>query len=512
MRRLRALAAPLAVDLPLAGLVLVARWRLPATPGDDAAIVLAVVRNALAGYGPHLDPGSGDAVLSTLLWPAGVGALVAAGLSPLAALGALGLAAELLLVLVVRRLGETLSGSRAAGALAAAALATHPVLLLPALAGMETALVLALVAAGTLARARGDLTAAAGAAAVLPWLRFDSASAAAILLASSARAACRRGEHRAVVAGGAVAAGAFAAQWSTFGSWLPGSVTAKAATGGAGLEGAAAVALEFARAAAGRSAYWLVEATPHLLLVPAALAGLVRLGRERERRRRFAPLGLWAGVYVALFVGSGRAYATNFPWYFAPPLLPLAVLAAIGTAPLLGRVARLAPALAQALPALVVAGVGLGVAGPVERSLVRVERSFTDHRERAYAAAALWLARHGPAASVASNEIGTLAWRSPPGTAIVDLFGLSRRPAERGVDGVALALARRPEAIVTRIDFRWRRAIEAADPDGWIWVRAGSIDLGLEPQLARRLEPHAAELTRIYRELGRAGGAPQPVR
>ena len=59
MPRLRALAAALAVDLPLAGLVLLARLRLPTSPGDDAAIVLAVVRNALAGLGPHLDPGSG---------------------------------------------------------------------------------------------------------------------------------------------------------------------------------------------------------------------------------------------------------------------------------------------------------------------------------------------------------------------------------------------------------------------------------------------------------------------
>src|SRR5690606_39206570 len=101
----------------------------------------------------------------------------------------------------------------------------------------------------------------------------------------------------------------------------------------------------------------------------------------------------------------------------------------------------------------------------------------------------------------ASNEIGTLAWHLGPETSIVDLFGISRRPGERGVDGVELALTRRPEAIVTRIDFRWRRRIEAADPDGWVWVRAGSIDLGLEPELARRLEPHADELTRIYRRL-----------
>jgi hypothetical protein len=352
----------------------------------------------------------------------------------------------------------------------------------------------------------------AAAAAVLPWARFDGALAAAVLFVAAARAAKGRGERLAVAAGGAVAAAAFVAERLAFGGWLPGSVTAKAATGGAGLAGAGAVAREFAAATVGRSAYWLVEATPHLLLLPLAAWGAVCLARDRVLARRFAPLGAWAALYLASFVVSGRGYATNFPWYFTPPLLALAVLAAVGAAPLLGRIVRAAPRSAGALPALAVVVVAAGVAVPVERALDRVEASFTAHRERAYAAAALWLAQYGPAASVASNEIGTLAWHSPPGTAIVDLFGLSRRSAERGIDGVELALRRRPQAIVTRIDFRWRRAIEAADPDGWVWARAGSIDLGLEPDLARRLEPRAEELTRIYRELGRADGAGPALR
>lgn len=512
MVRNRALVADLAVDLPLAALAVAARLRLPASPGDDACIVLAVVRNALAGLGPHLDPGSGDAVLSTFLWPAGIAALVAAGVPALAALGALGMLSELVFVLLVRRLATALAGSRAAGALAAAALATHPVLLLPALAGMETTLVTALVAAGALAAARREWLPVAVAAAALPWARLDAALASLVLLAFAARAARTRSERLAAGAGAAVAAAAFLTHRLVFGTWLPASVTAKAATGGSGLEGAAAVALEFGRATIGRSAYWLVEATPHLLLVPLAAWGGLRLARDPGLRSRFAPLGLWALAYVAAFVVSGRGYAVNFPWYFAPPLLALAVLAAIGAAPALARAARRHSTVAAVLPAAVVLAVGLGVARPVERALARVEGSFTAHRERAYAAAALWLGRYGPAASVASNEIGTLAWLSPPGTAIVDLFGLSRRPEERGVDGVALALARRPEAIVTRIDFRWRREIEAADPDGWVWVRAGSIDLGLEPSLARRLEPRAGELTQIYQGLGRAAGAPPAVR
>lgn len=506
--RLRSLAAGLAVDLPLVALAVATRIRLALPPGDDAYIVLAVVRNALAGLGPHLDPDSGDAVLSTLLWPLLLAALSVVGLAPVAALGLLSLLSEIALALVVWRLGEALSGSRAAGALAAAALITNPVLLLPALSGMETPLVLALVAAGALAVARDRPAAAAVAIALLPWSRFDAALAALVLAAFAVRTP--RGllaSSRWRLAAGALAgASSFVAHRAVFGFWLPASVTAKAAAGGVGADGAVAVAREFARAMAGESAYWLVEPTVHLLLVPLAVWGAIRLVRCSELGVRAAPLVIWSALYVTAFVASGRGYAVNFPWYFAPPLLGVACLAAAGAAPALEALGRGLRKLSPTLPAAVALGVGLLAAPRVEDGIERVRASFVAHRERAYAAAALWLDRYGRPSSVASNEVGTLAWHLGPETSIVDLFGLSRRPGERGVDGVALALARRPEAIVTRIDFRWRRAIETADPDGWVWVRAGSIDLGLEPALARRLEPHAGELTRIYRGLGSAGG------
>jgi hypothetical protein len=379
---------------------------------------------------------------------------------------------------------------------------------------METGLVLALVAVGAVAVARDRPGAAAVAIALLPWARFDAALAALVLALFAARTPLgrRAGSRRRLAAGTAAGASAFVVHRAVYGLWLPASVTVKAATGGAGPEGAAAVAREFARAAAGESAYWLVEPTPHLLLVPLAIWGAIRAVRSPELRSRAAPLTAWGALYVAAFVASGRDYAVNFPWYFAPPLLVLVSFAAVGAAPVLDAVSRRARVASPAVPAAVALAVALLAAPRVDAGIARVRASFVAHRERAYAAAALWMSRYGRPASVASNEVGTLAWYLGPETAIVDLFGLSRRPEERGVDGVQLALARRPAAIVTRIDFRWRREIEAADPDGWVWVRAGSIDLGLEPALARRLEPHAGDLTRIYRELGRTDGAPQAVR
>lgn len=94
--------------------------------------------------------------------------------------------------------------------------------------------------------------------------------------------------------------------------------------------------------------------------------------------------------------------------------------------------------------------------------------------------------------------MGALAWFAPPGTAIVDLFGIARPPATRGLSWLELVDREGPEAIVSRIDFRYRRELEAARPDRYVWARFGALDLGLAPELASRLEPHSDEMRRLY--------------
>jgi hypothetical protein len=174
-------------------------------------------------------------------------------------------------------------------------------------------------------------------------------------------------------------------------------------------------------------------------------------------------------------------------------------LAAVGLAGIFRRGERGAGRAWATLAAPAVAlGVWLTVAPSAGAALARVRASFTAHRERNYAAVATWLGRHGAARSIAGNEIGTLGWFSPPGTEIVDLVGLSRRPDERGLDALELVRRRRPDAVVTRLDFPYRRALEAASPGAFLWVRAGSLDVGLTPAAAARLEPHRDELARIY--------------
>jgi hypothetical protein len=527
-----------------AAAVLAGWWRFRLPPCDDAFIVLTAVRNALAGAGAHLVPAHGDAVLSTLLWPLLVGLGAGIGLDPVVALRAAGVLGELFLALAVVGLGRDLARTEpdgesgpagrsevwgwTVGALTATALVTHPVLVLVDRGGMETAWVMAVLAAATLALSRRRIGWVAACVALLPWLRFDAALAAAVFGFAALRVAGRRDRLR-LVAAAVAAAGAFLAERLLFGVWLPDSVTAKVAAGAASSSGAAAVATGFAAATIGRAAYWLIRPSVHLVLWLPAWAGVVRIAREPALRRRLAPLVVWTVAYVGAFAGSGNAYATNFPWYFAPPLLTLTALAAAGLGLLPAAWRRLRPraerspaaaeepgagprrGLAAAAPALAALAVWLAASPGLEAGLARVRGSFTAYRERSYAAVATWLAAYGPARSIASNEVGTLAWFSPADTEIVDLVGLSRAPADRGRGWEELVAERPPDAIVTRIDFRYRRRLEATAPGSRVWVRAGALDVGLTPELAQRLAPRRGELEAIYRAVD-LERAPSPAR
>jgi len=507
--------AALAVDGALIVVSLAVRWWAPLSPCDDAFIVLAAARSALAGGGLHLLPDGSDAVLTTLAWPLLVAGPLALGAAPAAALALPGVASELLLALIVRRLVQRISGSLLAAAVVCALLVTHPVLRLASQGGTETPLFLALGAAAALALARpGAPPALAICAGLLPWVRFDGLLPAAVFLGVGFRTwrASRRA-RRWLLAGALLAGLAPLGHRLLQGAWLPATIGAKALHGGeASLSGASAVALEFVRATAGMSAYWLIAPSIHVLLVPLALWGAHRWCRGLAKDAATLATVLWSLFHSAAFILSGRAYATNFPWYFVPPLLGLVVLAAHGARPSSEKLeASGAGAHARTwLPAALVLVVFLAALPSLRSGFSRVRESFTAHRERAYAAAAIWLGRSGPAASVASNEIGTLAWYSPPGTEIIDLFGLARRPDERALDWLDLVRRRRPEAVMTRIDFRYRREIEAALPTEYFWARLGALDLGLRADRAAHYARFQEELPRLYFEV--EPGARPPLR
>jgi len=334
---------------------------------------------------------------------------------------------------------------------------------------------------------------------LVAWTRVEGTALAALLLGLEAwRRRGSRSSPAPVAAGALLALAAPVAHRLLFGEWLPATLAAKAAAGAPSLAGAGRVALEMARAPLGMSAYWLVTPSVHAAFALVALAGAVRCLRDPELRLRAAPALLPGLAHGAIFVLAGRAYATNFPWYFAPPLVAVAALTAIGARGALerlaGRTQRWRPAL---VPALVLA-CALLAASTLVPAFGRVSASFAAHRERAYAAAAIWLTDAGGARSLASNEVGALAWFAPRGTGIVDLFGIARPPRTRGLSWLELVDREEPEAIVSRIDFRYRRELESARPGRYVWARFGALDLGLAPELARRLEPRSEEMRRLY--------------
>jgi hypothetical protein len=462
-----------------------------------------VARNALLGGGPHLLHGGEDAALSTLAWPALVALPALLGVDLGRALAGAGLAAEIAAALLVRRLGERVSGSLAAGALAAAWLATHPVYLLCSLGGMETPLYVALLASVALAAIAGRPAAFALTAAALAWTRVEGLPLAVALLAWAgwARERSAPWASRPWLAAGALAAlGAPLLHYALFESWLPATVAVKSASAPGSLSGALAVAGEMVKAPLGLSAYWLTAPSVHALFALVAVWGAARAARSGLTARLW-PVLLPAALHVALFVGAGRAYAINFPWYFVPPLLAVAILAAIGTAPALEGLARQAPGVSPLLPGALVVALALAAGPSLESGIGRVRESFAAHRERAYAAAAVWIGRHAPGTALASNEVGALSFFSPPGTEIVDLFGLARRREDAGLPFLELLARRNPGAAVVRADFRYRREIDARFPGRYLWARLAAVEIGLEPALAARLAPFQEELPALYHSL-----------
>ncbi len=488
-------------DLILVLLVVALRLVLAYDPLDDAFLLLAVVRNLLGGGGPHLAFGGGDAALSTLAWPALVALPAALGVALPQALAAAGVAAEVVAALLVRRLALALSGSPLAALFAATAFATQPVYLLATLGGMETSLYCAALALAAWASLRERDALFALAVGLIAWTRVEGLGLALLLLFVDARRRSSATERRSLgplLAGAALALAAPLAHRLLFGEWLPATLAAKAAVDEASVAGAARVGLEMLRAPLGLSAYWLVVPSVHALFALCALVGLARLVRDRELWWRAAPAVVPGLGHAALFIVSGRAYATNFPWYFAPPLVAVAVLTAIGAAPWASKIERRRGRSRPFLLPLIAACCALAAAPSLFSGFARVRESFTAHRERAYAAATIWLTDRGDAGSLASNEVGTLAYFAAPGTTIVDLFGISRSRATRGLPWLELIDRERPAAIVSRIDFRYRRVLEVERPDRYVWARFGALDLGLEPALAERLEPLSADLRRLF--------------
>jgi hypothetical protein len=449
-----------------------ARLLVPVAICDDAYITMKTAQNLAAGAGLSFNRGEVLYVSTAPLWALLIATLRAGGLSTVLATRLLGCGAEALLAAGMTRLGRVVLGSPIAGLMAALLVETNPAFLLTSFSGMEAPLALAVVAWSLSYAAERRWAPALAIASAAIWVRFDGF----LLLAVVAGFAFLERRRASVLLLGpalAVVAGYFVFGALVFGDWVPISVQRK--LGAAPflsrewLEGAGLVAANFALVTGGFALSWYHFVTP-LAAGPLAVAsGAWR--SVKERNPRLVVPCAFAAVYILVYVGSGRAYAAHFPWYFLPPLVPFALLGA--------RALRL---FTRPLTVAIFAVVMLLFC----RWAARPSAEMASQREGGYAAATLWLSGVlPPGSTVAANEIGTVGFHARDDIRVLDLFGLLRPKQERTTGAMELMARYRPEAVVTRHKFDYRENIDAALPGAYRWIDTGDLLVGLRADLAQ---------------------------
>ncbi len=320
--------------VPLAALLVAhaALWYFLPYAGEDAYITYRYARNLVLGYGLVFNPGEHVMGFTSPLWTVWNALGYALIHNPPIWSRATSVVANAATLLIVASLLR--AHSRAAAWVFAALFAGWTYFPSLAASGMETGVMVTLIAAGAALAARRH-PAAGPALAALALLRPEGAVAAAVLAIGAS--------WRDRLVALAIALAGYGALAATYGSPLPQSVMAKAQLYGTpGLLAGRhwwewALPLSFGR--------WPVTSEGQFLFLmsvvaaPAAVLGAAELWTRRGSALSWMAL---AGLSVwALYAASGAAY---FWWYLAAPITTFFLLAALG----LPRLAR--------GPALYVAG------------------------------------------------------------------------------------------------------------------------------------------------------------
>jgi hypothetical protein len=437
---------------------------------DDAFIYFRFADNVVAGFGPVWNRGEAVEGFSSPLWLGlvVVGRALGAGLP--AWTGALGVAFAACCLGFVHRFTHALSGSRLAAAAALAAGALLYPLYYWAGAGLETAMVSALVMAATWALAAGATWWLAAVAGLLGVARPEGPvlAGAVLVLAAVARGrvVLRLGPV-ALALGPALVWLVFRRSW--YGDWLPNSYYAKAT-------GALA-----ARVAAGA-----VYALPGLLALAATAVVLGSAGIANRINLAAAAL---SGLILAVVVGGGG----DWMWHsrmLLPALAPLLAMAIVGVA---GAPSARRPALVMAcalgwfsfLPRPAVLGGALALAGLPPAAYQ--EGTMIPAAEEA----ARFIREHYPAdALVAVNHAGALPQALP--NPVLDMTGLCDRHIAHDIAGglhgkhdAEYVLSRRPRLVVLNSRVQPGTAGIWYHPGYW----QGETMLVAHPEFAARYRP-----------------------
>lgn len=490
------------------GAVLAYRVLLPSHICDDAYIALKGVLNLVEQGQPFFNIGENVYLFTSPVWVLLVALGHWAGFDVIVAAKILGALFELMVVGVVVALGRQVSGTKNTGFLAAVLLVSNPRFLTTSFSGMELPVYMFAVYLALFFTVRKQFASALFVAALCVWIRFDGivilATVSLVFLFTQRTKIKWRVPVPAVLV--LFAYGVFGKL--CYGDIVPWSVTRKAQVTSVGVlspewfDGAFKLTKQFLFAFIGLS-----DKNLWVVLLGGVLAGLFLVGAAgfvRERNKRMLPVLLFLVLYCLAFIGTGRAIAKNFPWYFLPPVAGAYLFVAEGISRILRNLragrdqAGGRQATSRILPAAFAAVWMLMMVVPNVIEFRRTEVRM-DKRERLYAAAGIWAGQHlESGAHVAANEIGALAFYLPSRIHVFDMFGLACQQDERDKTYLELLVEHCPEMVVTMENFSYRRAIESRLPGEFVWRTFKTLCVGIRKDKAGDLAPHWNELAKHY--------------
>ncbi len=428
---------------------------------EDAYITFRYARNIAQGNGFVYNVGERvlgtTSPLQTLLL-GGLGITFGPDRIPVGAsivMPVFGIAAGALIFLAVRRLGA----SPVAAGIGLVLFYLHPLVMRTSLGGMETPLVLFLMALSLYFLADRRAAPAAVSVGLLALCRIDGLIWGGLVIIAALLSDYRKPLKQALSFAGVVSPW-LAFSWLYFGSPLPNSMLAKGVIR-PGREGLLTDPLHFSRL----SRFYLSGLAPAadrwLILISVALLLLGVIAVARARRRELLLLPAFLAVYTAaMYLGR----APMFHWYLAPMLLCSLPLIGVGLSHMIGWALSRegSPALRTgATVCLVVLAV---VALP---AVVREAKTIPRRATRASLvqqnefglrqAVGLWLREHTPReASVAMEAIGYQGYCSE--RRVIDMAGLvtpsvieyNASSASNGIVFKRITTELRPDYIVLR--------------------------------------------------------------
>lgn len=483
-----------------AAVPLLYRGILPATILDDAYITMRVARNLATGHGAVFNLGQRVFSITNLLWMLLNALFRAMSLDSVAVIWFLGLVSEIILVIAIVKLGQSLLKSKWVGCLASVFLFTNPVFLISSLGGMEIALSLASMAFSFTFIADKKPSAALIVAAIGVWVRFDNFLLLGVVFLVLALNRDIKIRVRHLIPVGLIIVGYIAITWAYYGLPIPVSIIRKAQYTGktSWLIGAKNTLITFGLAIAGRFPNMGFGKFIYMIIPLISVLGLYSI--LSEKKKKILPLGVFTVIYILAFVFAGKDYATLFPWYFAPPLIITSLFAAYAVERFISEIE-----LIKKKPAVVILIVAIAWSAVMLPFNLADAREYRDKvsaiRERIYASMTIWLEQNIPGQmKITAGEIGTIGFFAEDDTEIIDRVGLTRPIHDQRLP-VQLTNEENVEAIIY-----WRASDQKFEDISSVYPNyefgeVQEVMIGIRRDIAPRIMPKSPQLMEIYQSL-----------